>query len=51
MPGMDGLELIGELREEGSTSHVLILSGHADFEYAKRAISYRIDGYLLKCGG
>ncbi|OMD61233.1 hypothetical protein BSK62_24655 [Paenibacillus odorifer] len=48
MPGMDGLELIGELREEGSTSHVLILSGHADFEYAKRAISYRIDGYLLK---
>lgn len=48
MPGMDGLELIGELREEGSTSHVLILSGHADFEYAKRAIAYRIDGYLLK---
>lgn len=48
MPGMDGLELIGELREEGSGSHVLILSGHADFEYAKRAIAYRIDGYLLK---
>ncbi len=48
MPGMDGLELIGELRNEGSTSHVLILSGHADFDYAKRAIGYRIDGYLLK---
>jgi len=48
MPGMDGLELISELRSEGSESHVLILSGHADFEYAKRAIAHRIDGYLLK---
>lgn len=48
MPGMDGLELIQELRRRGSESHVLILSGYADFEYAKRAISYHIDGYLLK---
>lgn len=48
MPGMDGLELISELRNEGSSCHVLILSGHADFDYAKRAIAHRIDGYLLK---
>lgn len=48
MPGMDGLELIGELRGRGSECHVLILSGYADFEYAKQAIQYRIDGYLLK---
>ncbi|MHA6532989.1 response regulator transcription factor [Paenibacillus sp. BAC0078] len=48
MPGMDGLELINELRKENADCHVLILSGHADFEYAKRAISYHIDGYLLK---
>lgn len=48
MPGMDGLELVSELRREGSTCHVLILSGYADFEYAKRAIASRIDGYLLK---
>ncbi|MBT2291050.1 response regulator transcription factor [Paenibacillus albidus] len=48
MPGMDGLELIAELREQGSNCHVLILSGYADFEYAKRAIAHRIDGYLLK---
>jgi two-component system response regulator YesN len=27
---------------------VLILSGYADFEYAKQAIVQRIDGYLLK---
>ena len=48
MPGMDGLELISELRKENPHCHVLILSGYADFEYAKRAISYHIDGYLLK---
>ncbi len=48
MPGMDGLELIGELRKVDANCHVLILSGYADFEYAKRAISYHIDGYLLK---
>jgi two-component system, response regulator YesN len=48
MPGMDGLELISELRKEGSVSHVLILSGHADFDYAKQAIAHRVDGYLLK---
>lgn len=48
MPGMDGLEMVNELRREGADCHVLILSGYADFEYAKRAISYHIDGYLLK---
>lgn len=48
MPGMDGLEMVNELRKEGADCHVLILSGYADFEYAKRAISYHIDGYLLK---
>ncbi|GIO31537.1 hypothetical protein J2TS6_26780 [Paenibacillus albilobatus] len=48
MPGMDGLQLIQELRSRGADSHMLILSGYADFEYAKRAISCRVDGYLLK---
>ncbi|QUL54264.1 response regulator transcription factor [Paenibacillus tritici] len=48
MPGMTGLELISELRKESPGCHVLILSGYADFEYAKQAISYHIDGYLLK---
>ncbi|OAB41073.1 response regulator transcription factor [Paenibacillus antarcticus] len=48
MPGMDGLELIAELRTQGSSSHILILSGYADFEYAKRAMAHQVDGYLLK---
>ncbi|GLX66428.1 response regulator transcription factor [Paenibacillus glycanilyticus] len=48
MPEMNGLELIKTIREKGGNMHVLILSGYADFEYAKQAIVQRIDGYLLK---
>ena len=45
---MSGLELIETLRQDGGQQHVLILSGYADFDYAKKAINLRIDGYLLK---
>ncbi|WP_110932003.1 response regulator transcription factor [Paenibacillus bouchesdurhonensis] len=48
MPGMDGLQLIGRLREQNPLLHILILSGYADFDYAKKAIAHRADGYLLK---
>jgi two-component system response regulator YesN len=48
LPGMSGLELIKTLRMNDNRMHVLILSGYADFEYAKQAIIHRIDGYLLK---
>ncbi|ASA21524.1 response regulator transcription factor [Paenibacillus donghaensis] len=48
MPGRDGLELIQELREDDPDMHIIILSGYADFSYAKRAMAYGIDNYLLK---
>lgn len=48
MPGMDGLELIEAVRDIDPEVHLLILSGYADFEYAKRAIRKGVDGYLLK---
>jgi two-component system response regulator YesN len=48
MPGMNGLELVKNLRRLEHHMHILILSGYDDFEYAKQAISLRIDGYLLK---
>lgn len=48
MPGMDGLQLIQRLREQDPQLHILILSGYADFDYAKKAIAHRADGYLLK---
>lgn len=48
MPGINGLELIEKIREKGSDCHFLILSGYSDFDYAKKAIGFRVDGYLLK---
>ncbi|MNS40732.1 putative response regulatory protein [compost metagenome] len=48
MPGMDGIQLIEKLREQDDKLHILILSGYADFDYAKKAIASRADGYLLK---
>ncbi|GIO85430.1 AraC family transcriptional regulator [Paenibacillus faecis] len=48
MPGMDGLQLIQRLRQLDPMLHILILSGYADFDYAKKAITQRADGYLLK---
>lgn len=48
MPGINGLELIERIREKGSDCHFLILSGFSDFDYAKKAIGFRVDGYLLK---
>lgn len=48
MPGMTGLEAIEQIRTEDAKAHFLILSGYADFDYAKKAIDYSVDGYLLK---
>lgn len=48
MPGRNGLELIQELLEEDPELRIIILSGYADFSYAKRAMSYGISDYLLK---
>lgn len=48
MPGMGGLELIERIRESGGKCHFLILSGYSDFDYARKAIGFRVDGYMLK---
>lgn len=50
LPGMNGLDVIRKIQEEGkgTPQHFLILSGYADFEYARQAISIGADGYLLK---
>ncbi|MFD1956068.1 response regulator [Paenibacillus thailandensis] len=48
MPLMDGLQLIQYLTSAGLQLQFIILSGYADFEYAKQAIKYGVAGYLLK---
>ncbi|KJD47289.1 response regulator transcription factor [Paenibacillus terrae] len=49
MPGMSGLEVIRSIREmNGEPFHFLILSGYADFDYARQAMGFGVDGFLLK---
>ncbi|KKI92404.1 hypothetical protein WQ54_09530 [Bacillus sp. SA1-12] len=48
MPGLSGIELIEKIWAMGENVHFLILSGHAEFQYAKKAIKYNVKGYLLK---
>lgn len=48
MRGMDGLDMIKHAYDDGYNGYTIILSGHQDFEYARRAIESRVYRYLLK---
>lgn len=48
MPGLNGLELMRKLREEQIPVDVVIISGYAEFEYAREAIGLGAFDYLLK---
>ncbi|GGD49144.1 response regulator [Paenibacillus nasutitermitis] len=48
MPLMDGLELVRVLNKQYPDIQLLILSGYNDFSYAKEALRYGVNDYLLK---
>lgn len=48
MPGMSGLELIGEIRRTDRRARCMILTGYDDFDYAKAAIPMDVEDYILK---
>jgi two-component system response regulator YesN len=48
MPFCDGLNLIKNIKETGYSPTFIILSGYADFEYAKAAIKLGVKEYVLK---
>ncbi|MFP4976765.1 response regulator [Paenibacillus sp. CN-4] len=48
MPGKSGLELIQTLRELDPELQIIILSGYADFGYARQALTFGVGSYLLK---
>ena len=49
MPHMDGLEMVEKLQASGKKPVVILISGHSDFEYAKRAIKSKlVFEYILK---
>lgn len=48
MPGMDGIAVINEFKKLNLCSRFVILTGHADFEYARQAIHLKAIDYILK---
>lgn len=48
MPGMNGIELIGEIKQKWPDTVCLLLTGHAEFEYAQEGLRHKVSHYLLK---
>ena len=48
LPGMNGIELIQELRARYPDLRCAILSGHRSKTYARRALAAGANGYVLK---
>lgn len=51
MPGLDGLELIGRIKQELEPEYdpvFIIMSGYSDFQYARSALRCGVKHYLLK---
>ncbi|WP_165971893.1 response regulator transcription factor [Paenibacillus piri] len=48
MPVASGLDLVATVQERWKRTKCILLSGHAEFEYAQIGIQNHISGYLLK---
>lgn len=48
MPKMNGLQMIRQAKEIGADAVFVILSGYAEFEYARQGIYLGVQEYLLK---
>lgn len=48
MPGMYGIDVAEQARNQGFGGKIFILTGYSDFDYAHKAIHSGVDAYLLK---
>ena len=50
MPGLSGIEVMELLKDKELGTHFIINTAYSDFEYVKKALDLRTDGYILKPG-
>ncbi len=48
MKNMSGIELAGQIRSHNIDVKIVFISGYEEFEYARKAIEYKVFSYLLK---
>lgn len=48
MPGMNGIDLLREIRALDHSVHVILLTSYDEFCYAKQGLQYAANDYLLK---
>lgn len=48
MPGMDGIDMSKKIKNTLPNTKIIILTGYDDFKYAKEAISFSANAYVLK---
>lgn len=48
MPGLDGIELLKAMKEAGRETTSILLTGYAEFEYARSAMALGAVNYILK---
>lgn len=48
MPGRNGLEVVRQLKKENAPVHTIVLTMHAEHQYAERAFKCGARGYLTK---
>jgi len=48
MPVMSGLDMLEQLRKEGYSGKIIILSGYSDFEHARQALRLQVSDYVSK---
>ncbi|MCG8500534.1 MAG: response regulator [Firmicutes bacterium] len=48
MPYMDGLTLSEKLKEKQPEIGIVLITGHSEFEYARKAVRIGVDDYILK---
>lgn len=48
MPGMNGLEFMAAAKDMNAALEFIVVSGHAEFEFAQQAMQYGVIHYILK---